>query len=64
MDTMGEDMYTLFNYESIKDFNFIKEGYTAFENELEITEFSNEIGTHIIFLSRDEERYVLPYFCE
>lgn len=64
MDTMGKDMYTLFNYESIKDFNFIKEGYTAFENEHEITEFSNEIGTHIIFLSRDEERYVLPYFCE
>ena len=35
-------MYTLFNYESVKDFDFKKEGYTAYENEVEITKFSSE----------------------
>ena len=51
-------------YDSIKDYDFISEGFTAYENGKEIERFPNEIGEHYIIFENEIGKYQLKYYVQ
>ena len=49
---------------SIKDYNFISEGLTAYENGQAIERFPNEVGEHYIILENEIGKYQLKYYVQ
>lgn len=51
-------------YDSIKDYDFISEGFTAYENGKEIERFPNEVGEHYIIFENEIGKYQLKYYVQ
>lgn len=51
-------------YESIKDYDFKKDGLTAYENGEEIEVLSDSWGEHHVFFKKDTGIYQLKYFVD
>ena len=51
-------------YNSIKDYDFISDGFTAYENGQEIERFPKEVGEHYIILENEIGKYQLKYFVQ
>ena len=51
-------------YNSIKDYDFISDGFTAYENGQEIECFPKEVGEHYIILQNEIGKYQLKYFVQ